>query len=476
MKKLKIFIFAFFASFYCFAQSPQQTKEIKVEMYFEPFDTQGWQSYLNFDLVRKKVKSVRLSVYPLINKNQEGKYFSSRGEIETTEVARIEAIISKNPDKLNDYLIARSLNMYPDGWKESLIYAGINPVEFDDYVQKNKEALLAKAYKRAADKKINGMSVFINSNPYSGSVRITDVMESVNNYLSGDKKINLYKNEMASIKGPKFKIVYDDVTKDWVDQNITDTFKRLFSSLDVEKIELSKLSEKEKEKLKMLPAYMIEKTSEVKEMLSGAIEQNAFDNLENYYVYYNQNSKVLMLNKKSEKKKLEMFVMSQCPFGVMAENSVINAVENSKISKDVKLEIHYIGDVFKDPDGNMKFHSLHGDEEWKENARQILIKKIYPEKYFAYLKERNKNYSSPEWKEAAKKAGVNPEVVEKRFDEAKELLAEDFKYVNSLNINVSPTFIVDGNILVVGLSQLKSFEDYKDIELSQTGNQGGCGK
>lgn len=477
MKILKILVFLSFISVNCFSQSNKlQSSDISVDIYFEPFDTQGWQNYLNFDLVRKKVKNLKLNVYPVINKSEDGKFYSSRGEIETTEVARIEGIVTKYPLKLNDYLIARSLNMYPDGWKDSLVYAQINPVEFDDYIQKNKTNLLNQSYTRIKNKKITGVSVFINSSIYNGSTKIIDVIENINKYLSEDKRLKLYKDELSSIKGPKFKIVYDSTTKEWVDDNITETFKRFFSSLEVEKVDISMLSNEESKKLKMLPAYLIEKTTQVNEILSGAIEQNAFDKLDNYYVYYNQNSKVMLLNRAKEDKKLELFVMSQCPFGVMAENSIINALEQSSISKDIKIEIHYIGDVFKDSDGNMKFHSLHGDDEWKEDARQLLIKKLYPEKYFSYLKERNKNYSSNEWKDAAKKAGIDTAIIEKKYDEGLKLLAEDFKYSNSLNINVSPTFMVNGNQLAVGLSQLKSFEDYKNIDITSAPSQGGCGK
>ena len=449
------------------------SNDIIVEMYFEPFDTQGWQNYLNFDLIRKKVKNIKLKVYPLVNKDENNKFLNQRGEIETTEVARIEAIIEKYPAKLNDYLIARSLNMYPDGWKESLIYSQINPVDFDSYIQNNKNSLVEKAYKRIKDKKIDGLSIFINSSLYKGSNKITDVIENINSYLATSDKLNLYKDDLAKMRGPKFKIIYDSSTKDWVDDNIVEAFKRFFSSLEIEKIDISDLGN-EKDKIKMLPAYMIEKTSQVQEVLSQAIDQNVFDITDNYYVYYNQNSKLVLLNRKKEDNKLELFVMAQCPFGVMAENTIINAIESAKLSKDIKVEIHYIGDAFKDANGVAQFHSLHGDDEWKEDARQLLIKKIYPDKYFSYLKERNKSYNSAEWKESAKKAGIDPNLIENKLDDAKKLLGDDFEYSNSLKINVSPTFLVNGNILVVGLNNLKTFEQYKNVDIVNSSAQGGC--
>ncbi|MEF3280374.1 MAG: hypothetical protein K6357_05345 [Elusimicrobiota bacterium] len=473
----KVFLFSMIALLFTTSVvSEDKVFKVEVDMYFEPFDTAGWQNYLNFDLIKRKIKDIKINVYPIILKEKD-KLTNSRGEIETSEVARIEGIIKKYPLKLNDYLISRSLNMTPDGWRDALIFTQINPVEFDEYVQKNRSLLIKEAYDRISSKNIVSMSIFVNGNPYNKSARMLDIIETINSNLPQEKKIKTYKDELLKIKGPKFKVVYSKESEGWIDERIIEAFKRFFSSLDVEKVEFQTLSPKEKEGIKMLPAYLIEKNQTVNEVLSGPIEQNAFEKLGNYYAYYNPNSSNIILNRKKEGNKLELFVMSQCPFGVMAENSIINAVEKGLISKDITIEIHYIGDYFKDNEGKINFNSLHGELEWQEDARQLIIKKLFPEKFFAYLKERNKNYQSGEWKEAAQKSGIDIKTIESNFDSlGKKLLEEDFKYSNSLKMTVSPSFIVNGNISVVGINQLKSFEAYKDISIETSSAGGGCGK
>jgi hypothetical protein len=451
-----------------------QTKKtsLLVEIYSEPFDTRGIQSFLYFDIIKRKVKKLTLNVFPIVNKDSNGSFFSSRGDIELTEVARMEGIIERFGLKLNDYLLARSLDISYEGWKNCLIYAQINPLDFDNYLNSNKNKLIENAYNRIKQKNITDFSIIINSNKYVGEVSLIGFIEEVNKYLDDKEKLNLYKKEVQMIKPPQFKIVYNDETKEWIDDNIINSFKRFFPSIVPEKIDINDLSLAEKSKIKMLPVYLIEKTPSVVDLFSGT---GGLDEVGNFYAYYNQNFKLLILNKERVSKKLEVFVMSQCPFGVMSLNTLIDAIETQKISKDIHMEIHYIGDVFKDASGNVKFHSLHGDDEWKEDARQIFIKNRFPDKYFSYLKERNKNYSSNQWQEVARSVGIDPDFIEKNFDEAKKLLEKDFEYTNSYGISVSPTFIVDGNIMVIGLSNLKTLSDYKEIEIKNAAS-GGCGK
>jgi len=472
--KIIISIFFLFPTLVFSAQAKKDA--VTVEIYAEPFDSKGIGSFLYFDSIKRKIKKINLKFYPLIYKNQNGSFYSSRGEVELTEAARIETIIEKLPSKIGDYLFARTLSTSYDGWKDACIYAQINPHEIDSYLNSNRNNLLESIYKRILTKNISEFSVFINSKKYEGDISLISFIEEINSYLNDKEKFNLYKKELSMIKPPDFKIIYNADTKQWIDENTVNAFKRFFPNIKSDMLNFDDIPDEWKSEIKMLPAYLIEKTQAVNDLFSNAGSNLGLGEVGNFYIYYNQNSNNLILSKEKNPKKLEVFVMSQCPFGVMAMNSIIDAIENKKISSDISFDIHYIGDIFKDADGNMKFYSLHGDDEWMENARQLFIKNKFPDKYFAYLKERNKNYSSNNWKDAAIKAQIDPEIIEKNFEEAKKLLEKDFAYTNSYGISVSPTFIVDGNIIVVGLGNLKKIEYYKDIEIKENASSGGCGK
>jgi len=458
-----------------FGAQTNTTNSIVVEIYSEPFDSKGMQSFIYLDTIKRKIKKLDLKFFPIVNKDQNGNFYSSRGDVELTEVARIEQIIERFPHKLNDYLIGRTLSSSYDGWKEACIYAQINPLDFDNYLNTNKKQLIKKAYERIQKKNLSDFSIFINSKKYDGDVLLVSFIENINKYLGEKEKLNLYQKEISMIKPPQFKIVYNDLTKDWVDEYLINGFKRFFPNIKPEMMKVDEIPQDKRNKIRMLPAYLIEKTPPVVDLFSNASDSMGFETIDDFYVYYNKNGNLLILDKQKTPKKLEAFVMSQCPFGVMSLNSLIDAIENGKIAKDISFDVHYIGDVFKDANGNLQFHSLHGDDEWKEDLRQILIKNKFPDKYFAYLKERNKNYSSPDWTQAAKNVGIDPEIIEKNFEEGKKLLEKDFSYTNSYGISSSPTFMIDGNIMVVGLGNLKKFDDYKNIDIKDSPS-GGCGK
>ena len=450
-----------------------QSGKIKVMIFFEPFDISGWHSYVYLDLISRKQKRLDLRVYPFITKDDNG-WRSTYGEAETKEVARIEAIIEKYPSKLNDYLKARFISMSLDGWMGSLIYAGINPLEFEDYVEKNKGSLLKRAYERMQRNKISNPGIYILGEYFNAFSGIIDAMDRINRFLSDGERFNLYSDELSKIKVPRFITLYDEETKPWIDNNIYASFKNIFGGIKEERIEFEKADDDVRKKIMALPAYLIEKTPNVVEYLSVAVKQQILDDIGSYYVYYDMKGMSKLLNREQVNNKIEIFIMSQCPFGVKAVESIIDYIEKGKIDKK-NVEIHYIGDViFKD--GVYTFNSLHGDDEWKEDMRQIIISKYYPEKYLDYLKRRATNYTSPNWESVASDVGIDLEDLKRRIeDEGTKLLADDFIYTSSLKISVSPTFLVNGNIVAVGIMNLKKIKGYEDIKIDVS-HSGGCSR
>lgn len=110
------------------------------------------------------------------------------------------------------------------------------------------------------------------------------------------------------------------------------------------------------------------------------------------------------------KVKLDLYVMSLCPFGVQAENGILPAVK--KLDKHVDLGLYFIGGQSPNPPGLPTYTALHGQPEVDENIRQVCAMKLYPGKWMDYVLERNKNYRQPEWTAAAKAAGLDPAKVE----------------------------------------------------------------
>jgi hypothetical protein len=141
----------------------------------------------------------------------------------------------------------------------------------------------------------------------------------------------------------------------------------------------------------------------------------------------------------SKNKKLDLFVMSQCPYGAKA---MIAAKEFSDHFKgDVALDVHFIGNVQGD-----QLSSLHGPAEVDEDVRERCAIEHYSKdnQFLRYLACRSRDYKNAEWKPCAEEAGMDAAVIQKCFDgNGKQLVTQSFAFAESLKIGASPTFIVN---------------------------------
>ena len=81
--------------------------------------------------------------------------------------------------------------------------------------------------------------------------------------------------------------------------------------------------------------------------------------------------KKLLTCNKSDKPKVELFVMSHCPFGTQAEKGIVPVIKLLKDKIDFKVKfVNY---------------AMHGKQEIDENTLQYCIQKVEPKKYLDYL-------------------------------------------------------------------------------------------
>lgn len=144
---------------------------------------------------------------------------------------------------------------------------------------------------------------------------------------------------------------------------------------------------------------------------------------------------------------VDLYVMSQCPWGVRAEDVLIPAAKS--LAPHVDLRLLYIADAKPDPSGaagKMQFASMHGDPEVQENLRQVCAKQHFPSQHLDYVLARNKAISDPNWQQAATAAGIAPQTIETcaTGPEGAALLAENLKAHTARNANASPTIDLDG--------------------------------
>lgn len=139
------------------------------------------------------------------------------------------------------------------------------------------------------------------------------------------------------------------------------------------------------------------------------------------------------------KGRLDLFVMSQCPYGTKALDAMPPILDAFKDELD--FNIHYIATETEAG----KFDSLHGQAEVDENIRELCVIKNYPDnyQYMDYISCRNQNITSAEWESCASDNGMTVDTI-KTCSEGAEGIAlhsENIKFANELQVQASPTWL-----------------------------------
>ncbi len=161
-----------------------------------------------------------------------------------------------------------------------------------------------------------------------------------------------------------------------------------------------------------------------------------------------------------EPNKLEVFVMSQCPYGVKGLDAMKAVLDNFKearaAAKDKKVpeltfQVHFVGN---EEEG--KLTSLHGQPEVDENIREACAAQHYPKdyKFMDYVWCRNKDIMSESWEGCASAdKGFDVAVIKKCFEgeEGKKLMSASFAHADKLGFSASPTWLVNGKYQFSGI-------------------------
>jgi hypothetical protein len=140
---------------------------------------------------------------------------------------------------------------------------------------------------------------------------------------------------------------------------------------------------------------------------------------------------------------LDLFVMSKCPYGNIAEAVVLPWLEAHPGAIDFHLWFIASGDA------SSGFQSLHGPTELAEDLRQEAILSHYPAKLNDYLSCRNANYSDDNgWIACAVNLGLKPDVITRLAQSAATAAAlrTSLTRADSLGVQASPTLYLNGSI------------------------------
>ncbi len=152
-------------------------------------------------------------------------------------------------------------------------------------------------------------------------------------------------------------------------------------------------------------------------------------------------------------KRLDVFVMSQCPYGIKGMDAMRDVLSDLKKSGDkIDFAVHFIGTV----DKTTGLGSMHGPDEVAEDKRQVCAIQHYGAKlkFLDYVWCRNKGIKSASWDSCTGPAtGIDATVLRKCSEgpEGAELLEKSFAYSQASGVRASPTWLVNGKFKFSGL-------------------------
>lgn len=137
---------------------------------------------------------------------------------------------------------------------------------------------------------------------------------------------------------------------------------------------------------------------------------------------------------------VQLFVMSQCPYGVQALDAMREVL--AAFGDEIRFDVHYIADAQGDG-----FSSLHGQAEVDEDIRELCAKKLYRDgnRFMEYVWCRDKDIHNASWQSCATAAGMDVTRFEAcaTGEQGRQLLREDIGIAHALSIGSSPTFLIN---------------------------------
>lgn len=166
--------------------------------------------------------------------------------------------------------------------------------------------------------------------------------------------------------------------------------------------------------------------------------------LTNGFSFHSITGDAILTTSKEGRVTLDLFVMSECPYGVQAENILGDVLK--AFGKEINFNLYFIANKVSDNE----FQSLHGQTEVEEDIRQLCIIKNYPETYYNYILCQNKNIKarkdiSSTWQDCLIENNMNVNKIRECVDnEGGSLLSKNILKAEELKVYGSPTLYING--------------------------------
>lgn len=450
--------------------------------------------------LNNKSKEVKLNVY-FIASEENGTFSSLHGEEEVQEDLRQVCVIKYYPKNWQDYVYCIAQKYHTaskspkDVWQECAKNNKINTKKIDNCANSEEgKKLLSESIRKSEEAQAYGSpTIFINGNSYYGGRDILSFKRAI--CINSNNSISQCSN-VPKPKKVNMIVVNDKRCKECDVTQLIESLESIFYNLNTTYLDYS--SEEGKKlyndlQVVYLPAIIFD---------DSVKEGEGYLAVQRYLTTLNDNKHYLLrigasfdptkeicdnkidddnnglidckdpycgeqiICREETKNKIDLFVMSMCPYGVTAERALKDFLE---VVKGVNVSIHFIAS--ENPDGT--FSSLHGAKEVEEDIRQVCIMKYHPTKYFDYMWCQADYYLSGKdisttYQDCLQNNSIDPIIIKKCVEgnEGKELLRENIKLTESLGIGASPTWLGNNKYIFSGLDAAtiqKNFCAYNNV-------------
>ena len=141
---------------------------------------------------------------------------------------------------------------------------------------------------------------------------------------------------------------------------------------------------------------------------------------------------------KSDRANLEVFVVSQCPYGTQLQRVLSEAIQNLPEIANY-ITVRYIGEITDN-----QIVSMHGPEEAQENLRQICFRAEQKNLYWSYVNCYLNNGDSASCLKNIPVDEIKLDECMKDPNRGLSYAKIDFERQNSYQVEASPTLILNG--------------------------------
>ncbi len=419
--------------------------------------------------------ALELNINFIANDLGNGQFASLHGQNEVQGNIVQACAMKYNPDKYLGMIVCQNKNaqLIPSNWESCAKQEGLDVEKIKTCYEGEEGAQLLSDSIKASESVGASASptIYLNGQSYAGGRKTTDFLRAICNEFSEKPEACSNIPEPAKVNT----LIINDKRCDECDvTSLRAQLKSVFPGIVLQELDYNDAQGKslfDSLGLTVLPAVLFDDSIQKAEDYSSVqpyLEQvgsyyslrigarfdptaeicdNNIDDTGNGKIDCQDDTcKDTLVCRQEKPENLQVFIMSDCPYGRKAVESLKEVKENFA---SIDFEVHYIAG-----ETSSGFSSLHGAYEVDEDIVQLCVNKYNPEQWFDYIYCRStKGVKGKDWKDCAEETGVDIAKVEACFtgDEGASLLREDMKIAQSLGIGASPTWLVNNRYVFSGL-------------------------